>query len=78
MIMFLPCCYQYFNHVCCYRGKGEYYRLGTDNTTHVKEPQPLESLTKKVVQIAVGSLHVLALTDNGEVSNSYRDLIIEY
>ena len=51
-----------------YRGKGEYYRLGTDSSTPVKEPQQVEALTKKVVQIAVGSLHCLALTDNGEVS----------
>ena len=27
----------------------------------------MEALTKKVVQIAVGSLHCLALTENGEV-----------
>ena len=51
-----------------YRGKGEYYRLGTNNSAHVKESQQVEALTKKVVQIAVDSLHCLALTDNGEVS----------
>ena len=51
----------------CYRGKGDYYRLGTDSTAHVREPQLVESLTKKVVQVAVGSLHILALTENGEV-----------
>ena len=50
-----------------YRGKGDYYRLGTDSSAPVKEPQQVEALTKKVVQIAVGSLHCLALTDNGEV-----------
>ncbi len=52
----------------CYRGKGDYYRLGTDSTAHVREPQLVESLSKKVVQVAVGSLHILALTENGEVS----------
>ena len=52
-----------------YRGKGDYYRLGTDSNAPVKEPQQVEALTKKVVQIAVGSLHCLALTDNGEVRN---------
>ena len=49
------------------RGKGDYYRLGTDSTAHVKEPQHVELITKKVLQIAVGSLHCLALCDNGEV-----------
>ena len=50
-----------------YRGKGEYYRLGTDSSTLVKEPQQIETLTKKIVQVSVGSLHCLALTDSGEV-----------
>lgn len=49
------------------RGKGDYYRLGTEATATLKEPQVIESLPKKIVQVAVGSLHVLALTDNGEV-----------
>ena len=50
------------------RGKGDYYRLGTDSSAHIREPQLVESLSKKkVTQIAVGSLHCLALTDNGEV-----------
>ena len=52
-----------------YRGKGDYYRLGTDSNAPVKEPQQVETITKKVVQIAVGSLHCLALTENGEVRN---------
>ena len=52
------------------RGKGEYYRLGTDSSTLVKEPQQIETLTKKVVQVSVGSLHCLALTDNGEVRHT--------
>lgn len=33
----------------------------------MREPQLVESLSKKVAQIAVGSLHCLALTDDGEV-----------
>lgn len=50
-----------------YRGKGDYYRLGTDSNSQVMEPHPLETITKKVTQIAVGSLHCLALTETGEV-----------
>ena len=49
------------------RGKGDYYRLGTDSSSHVTEPQLVEGLKKKVIQIAVGSLHCLALTESGEV-----------
>lgn len=49
------------------RGKGDYYRLGTDSSSHVTEPQLVEALKKKVIQIAVGSLHCLALTESGEV-----------
>ena len=58
------------------RGKGEYYRLGTDSSTLVKEPQQIETLTKKVVQVSVGSLHCLALTDNGEVRHTYSGMSI--
>lgn len=52
------------------RGKGDYYRLGTDSNNHVMEPQLVEAMTAKVTQVAVGSLHCLALTDNGEVLKS--------
>ena len=54
--------------VTVHRGKGEYYRLGTDNSTSVKVPQKVEGLSnRKVVQVAVGALHCLALTEGGEV-----------
>lgn len=54
----------------CLRGKGECYRLGTDSSANVKAPQKVEGLAnKKVVQVAVGALHCLALTDIGEVSD---------
>ena len=54
--------------VTIHRGKGEYYRLGTDNSTSVKVPQKVEGLSnRKVVQVAVGALHCLALTEGGEV-----------
>ena len=50
------------------RGKGEYYRLGSDNSNSSKVPQRVEALSsRKVVQVAVGALHCLALTNTGEV-----------
>ena len=49
------------------RGKGDYYRLGSDSSSHVSEPRLVEGMAEKVVQVAVGSLHCLALTENGEV-----------
>ena len=40
------------------------------SSANVKAPQKVEALAnKKVVQVAVGALHCLALTDNGEVSS---------
>ena len=51
------------------RGKGEYYRLGNDNNSTFKEPHPIETIPNKVIQIAVGSLHCLVLTENGEVGH---------
>ena len=50
-------------------GRGEYFRLGTDSSAPIYQPHRLLSLSKvKVVQIAVGGLHCIALTENGEVS----------
>jgi len=51
-------------------GRGEYFRLGTDSSAPIYQPHRLLSLTKvKVVQISVGGLHCIALTDSGEVSS---------
>ncbi len=62
-VNWFSCMYMVHMH----RGKGDYYRLGTDSSSHVMKPQHVEAMTKKVVQIAVGSLHCLALTESGEV-----------
>ena len=49
-------------------GKGEYFRLGQGTTDHVRTPRRVAGLLgKKVVKMAVGSLHCLVLTADGEV-----------
>lgn len=49
-------------------GKGDYFRLGHGCDTHVRWPQLVEELADKVViQVAVGALHCIAVTDRGEV-----------
>ena len=54
-------------------GRGEYFRLGTDSSVPIYQPHRLLSLSKvKVVQIAVGGLHCMAVTDNGEVRDLYH------
>ena len=56
------------------RGRGEYFRLGSDASTNIKVPQKVEGLAhKKVVQVAVGAMHCLALTDSGEVRERGRE-----
>ena len=56
-----------------HRGRGEYFRLGSDASTNIKVPHKVEGLAhKKVVQVAVGAMHCLALTDNGEVRERER------
>ena len=66
----LPCL-----SVC--RGKGEYFRLGSDNTANIKTPQKVEGLpNKKVVQVAVGAMHCLALTESGEVRRELWEIFV--
>ncbi|OXU31335.1 hypothetical protein TSAR_012680, partial [Trichomalopsis sarcophagae] len=49
-------------------GKGDYFRLGHGNDHHVRRPTLVEGLRgKKVVHVAVGALHCLAVTDAGQV-----------
>jgi len=51
-----------------YRGKGDYFRLGHGTDTHVRKPQLVEGLKgKKIIHVAVGALHCLAVTDTGQV-----------
>lgn len=50
------------------RGKGDYFRLGHGTDVHVRKPQMVEGLRgKKIVHVAVGALHCLAVTDTGQV-----------
>nr|CAB3252595.1 ZF(ZZ)-8 zinc finger protein [Phallusia mammillata] len=49
-------------------GKGDYYRLGHGSDQHVRRPQVVETLRNmKIVDVAVGALHCLAVTDTGQV-----------
>ncbi|XP_054728194.1 probable E3 ubiquitin-protein ligase HERC2 [Anastrepha obliqua] len=49
-------------------GKGDYYRLGHGSDQHVRKPQPIQALRgRKVIHLAVGALHCLAVTDTGQV-----------
>ncbi|XP_074649618.1 E3 ubiquitin-protein ligase HERC2-like [Tubulanus polymorphus] len=49
-------------------GKGDYFRLGHGTDSHVRKPQLVEALKgKKIVHVAVGALHCLAVTDTGQV-----------
>ena len=50
------------------RGKGDYFRLGHGTDAHVRKPQLVEGLKgKKIVHVAVGALHCLAVSDQGLV-----------
>ena len=54
--------------VCC-RGKGDYHRLGHGTDDHVRRPRRVTALQgKKIVSIACGSLHCVAVSDSGQLS----------
>lgn len=56
--------------------QGDYYRLGHGSDQHIRKPTPIQGLRgKKVVHVAVGALHCLAVTDTGEVY-SWGNIII--
>ncbi|XP_050303138.1 E3 ubiquitin-protein ligase HERC2 [Anthonomus grandis grandis] len=49
-------------------GKGDYFRLGHGTDQHVRKPTLIEPLRdRKVIHVAVGALHCLAVTDTGQV-----------
>lgn len=49
-------------------GKGDYFRLGHGTDQHVRRPTLVEGLKgKKIVHVAVGALHCLAVTESGQV-----------
>lgn len=51
-----------------FRGSGDSYHLGHGNTDHVRKPCAIEALAQHCVKdIAAGSHHCLALTDDGEL-----------
>ena len=51
-----------------YRGKGDGFRLGHGTEEHVRYPKLIEALYgRKVVDISVGSVHCVAVTDDGQV-----------
>lgn len=50
------------------RGKGDYHRLGHGSDEHVRWPKQVAELKdKRIVEIACGSLHCVAVTDESEV-----------
>lgn len=49
-------------------GKGDYFRLGHGADQHIRKPSVVECLRgRKIVHVAVGALHCLAVTDTGQV-----------
>jgi len=51
-----------------HRGKGDNHRLGHGTEDHVRHPKQIEALAgKKVIDIAIGSMHSVAITEDGEV-----------
>lgn len=55
-------------------GKGDYFRLGHGSDQHVRKPTLVESLSdKKIVHVAVGALHCLCATDQGQVRQEMDD-----
>lgn len=49
-------------------GKGDYFRLGHGTDQHVRKPTLVEGLAaRKIVHVAVGALHCLCVTDQGQV-----------
>lgn len=49
-------------------GKGDYFRLGHGTDSHCRQPRKIEALIgQKIVALAIGALHGLALNDQGQV-----------
>lgn len=70
-------CLQCFTcFVLFFRGKGDYFRLGHGSDSHVRKPQIVEGLKgKQVVDVAVGALHCLAVTEQGQVRQSVPKML---
>lgn len=51
-----------------FRGKGDNYRLGHGTEEHVRLPKQIEHFGgKKIIDISVGSMHCLAVSEDGDV-----------
>lgn len=51
-----------------FRGKGDGSRLGHATEDHVRSPKIIDVFSgKRIVDVAVGSIHCLAVTEDGEV-----------
>ena len=48
-------------------GENHVGQLGLGNTTYFNEPQKIEGITEKIVDVKSGYYHCIALTENGEV-----------
>lgn len=64
-------------------GKGDYYRLGHGCDAHVRRPTIVEALRgRKVIHVAVGALHCLAVTSENQVcpliNTAWIDLIFTF
>lgn len=60
--------YKYSVYIFLFRGKGDNYRLGHGTEDHARHPKQIEALSsKKVKDIAIGSLHCMAITEDGEL-----------
>ena len=50
------------------RGKGDYHRLGHGTDEHVRKPKKVAALGgKKIIDVATGSLHCIAVSSCGQV-----------
>ena len=53
--------------VVCNRGKGDTPRLGHSVDEHVRHPKQVAALAGlNVIDLAVGNMHCLAITDDGQ------------
>jgi E3 ubiquitin-protein ligase HERC2 len=61
-VCILYICFTYF------RGKGDNFRLGHGSEEHIRHPKQIDALGgKKVLDIAIGSMHCVAITEDGEL-----------
>ena len=63
------------SRVYCHRGKGDTPRLGHSVDEHVRHPKQVAALAGlNVIDLAVGNMHCLAITDDGQ-SSSYTAVV---